>query len=320
MNSKKNIKVTVMIPTYNQVDFIREAIGSAIMQTYPNLEILVGDDGSTDGTEKVILNIADPRIKYIRNPINLGRTENYRNLVCNHATGDYVVNLDGDDYYTDPNFISEAVRLIDAAPDVMIVAARAKWHHLGKSYVSDIPKTNYASGLEIMRGLPDPKFFFKHMATVYRRAEAVKIGFYSSNSNSSDWESLYRLALRGQVRYLDRIVGVWRIHNLNESSTVDYRKLMENLEIWPAIYKDAVEHGMTERSARLLCNKCIAYFVSTFAVRVSRKGNDALATFLKLVFAQYSSAAISLIASPKCLARLTLCFLGFYRKGKLVGA
>ena len=94
-NSK--LKVTIMIPTYNQAGFIRDAIDSALAQNYPELEVIVCDDASSDETYQVVASIQDRRLKYIRNPINLGRTNNYKNLLHNHAIGDFVVNLDGDD-------------------------------------------------------------------------------------------------------------------------------------------------------------------------------------------------------------------------------
>ena len=127
MTENRKLKVTIMIPVYNQARYIREAIDSALMQTYSNLEVIVGDDASTDATAKIVAEINDPRLRYMRNSNNLGRTGNYKNLLYNHATGDYVVNLDGDDYYTDPDFISEAVKLIKDDPKVVMVTARASW-------------------------------------------------------------------------------------------------------------------------------------------------------------------------------------------------
>ena len=70
---EESIKVTIMIPTYNQAVFIREAVDSALAQTYSNLEVIVGDDASTDGTQEIVAKINDPRLKYVRNVCNLGR-------------------------------------------------------------------------------------------------------------------------------------------------------------------------------------------------------------------------------------------------------
>ena len=56
-------KVTIMIPTFNQAAFIGEAIDSALAQTYSNLEIIVGDDASTDATPQILAKITDSRFE-----------------------------------------------------------------------------------------------------------------------------------------------------------------------------------------------------------------------------------------------------------------
>jgi len=87
-NEDDKIKVTIMIPTYNQSAFILNAINSALDQNYPNLEVIVGDDASTDTTSEILKTIDDSRLKIVRNTFNLGRVGNYRNLLYNHASGD----------------------------------------------------------------------------------------------------------------------------------------------------------------------------------------------------------------------------------------
>lgn len=99
--------VSIMIPTYNQEAYISDAIESALAQDYPNLEVVVTDDCSTDHTAEVVKQyLTDSRLKYHRNTKNLGRVGNYHNTLYNVASGEWVVNLDGDDYFTDNKFIS----------------------------------------------------------------------------------------------------------------------------------------------------------------------------------------------------------------------
>jgi glycosyltransferase involved in cell wall biosynthesis len=309
----RDIKVTIMIPTYNQAAYIRKAIDSALAQTYANLEVIVGDDASSDQTPSIVAGIHDSRFKYVRNLVNLGRVANYRNLLYKHATGEYVVNLDGDDYYTDPNFISDAVALAENEPNLVIIASKASWSIANKSYTSDVPAITEASGFEVINSLPNKLFFFKHMATLYARDAAIKIGFYKTTSNSSDWESLYRLSIRGKVKYLDKCVGVWRIHESNASSASDISNLVSSLAIWPSIYTDAVDCGMNQLQAKVLSARCVAYFASSSCIRVSRCGNEELVKFLHIIFSQYKAAFILLFLVPKYLVRVLFSFAGYYR-------
>lgn len=318
MTGGGKLKVTIMIPTFNQANFIREAIDSALAQTYKNLEVIVGDDASTDATPEIVAKINDPRLRYVRNTCNLGRAANYRNLLYKHAAGDYVVNLDGDDYYTDPDFIKEAVKLIDRTQSVVMVVARATTKAENSEHVSDIPVHEKATGMQLLRKLPDDKYFVMHMATLYARKPALVVDFYRSAAISSDWESLYRLCLRGVVAYLDREVGVWRIHGMNETGTINPVKQLENLAIWPAIYKDAATFGMNSILAKFVSAKCIAFFSQSSCVRVSMNGNAALVKFVIDIFRTYKFAALLLVLTPKYAARVILCLMGYYRRKSIL--
>ena len=90
-SSSKSPLVSIMIPTFNQAQFVGDAIESIISQTYDNLEIIVLDDHSQDSTEKVVKGYDDERIRYIKNEENLGRVNNYRNGLYNHAKGEWVL-------------------------------------------------------------------------------------------------------------------------------------------------------------------------------------------------------------------------------------
>ena len=85
--------VSVVIPCYNQAHFLGEAIESVLAQTYPHLEIVVVDDGSTDNTGEVAARY--PGVRYVRQE-NQGLAA-ARNTGLRHSSGDYLVFLDADD-------------------------------------------------------------------------------------------------------------------------------------------------------------------------------------------------------------------------------
>ena len=110
--AKDHPLVTVMIPTFNQADFVGEAIESAARQDYPNLEVVICDDASTDGTQAVAERFAgDVNIRYYRNTNNIGRVANYRRLLYELANGAWVINLDGDDCFLDRHYIRRAMSI-----------------------------------------------------------------------------------------------------------------------------------------------------------------------------------------------------------------
>ena len=94
----QDILVTIGMNVYNGERFLREALDSALRQTHENLEILVYDDGSTDGTPAILASISDPRVRVIRAETNRGLGHG-RHRLQREARGRYVTWLDADDVF-----------------------------------------------------------------------------------------------------------------------------------------------------------------------------------------------------------------------------
>lgn len=92
--------VSIIIPTYNSADFIADTLASVQQQTYPNWEVILVDDGSTDTTLTIAQNIAqtDHRIRIFKNLTNSG-TGVTRNNALHHCQGNYIAFLDADDLW-----------------------------------------------------------------------------------------------------------------------------------------------------------------------------------------------------------------------------
>jgi glycosyltransferase involved in cell wall biosynthesis len=116
--------VSVCVPTYHDGPFLRQCLQSLAAQTYPNLEILVGDDASSDDTPTIVESMgAESKrpICYVRNPRNLGQFENVNALVA-RARGTYVAVYHSDDVYT-PQIVEKEVAFLEAHPHVGAVFA-----------------------------------------------------------------------------------------------------------------------------------------------------------------------------------------------------
>src|SRR5487761_652260 len=95
--SIRHPRVSVTIPCYNSAPFIRETIGSVLRQTYTDFEVVVVDDGSSDGTFDIVSAIGDARIRVERQENQgLGRT---RNRLLKLSRGDLIAFLDHDDLW-----------------------------------------------------------------------------------------------------------------------------------------------------------------------------------------------------------------------------
>lgn len=116
-----NPKVSVIIPTYNRANSITRTIKSVLDQTYQNFEIVVVNDSPNDETEKVVRNLNDNRIKYIRNEVrtNLPRARN-QGVRESSEDSKYVAFLDDDDIWL-PKFLEKTVKKLEQKKDLVMV-------------------------------------------------------------------------------------------------------------------------------------------------------------------------------------------------------
>jgi glycosyltransferase involved in cell wall biosynthesis len=228
--------VTINIPTYNQEKYIAKAIRSAIDQDYPNLQINVSDDCSTDNTLKIAKTFEREQVKVFKTSTNAGRVANYRNMLYNLSKGEWVVNLDGDDCYNDPTFISEAVELLTMHPScVMYVAGSSSLdEETGKIQKAPIYLKNVVT---ILKGTDYVLNFYKygqigqHFSVIYNRDIALQTNFYILDSLGADTDSICRLALKGNVIVHKKWIGVWTSHSRNASYTLHMTNVQKELNM-----------------------------------------------------------------------------------------
>lgn len=107
--------VSILVPSYNGAAFLREALDSILAQTYPNVEILLLDDASTDNTAAIAADY-ESRIDYIRQPSNLGIYDNV-NVGIARARGEFIATYHSDDIYL-PTIVEAQVTYFRAHPEV----------------------------------------------------------------------------------------------------------------------------------------------------------------------------------------------------------
>jgi glycosyltransferase involved in cell wall biosynthesis len=118
--------VSVCIPAYNCEKYVGEAIRSVLAQSYPAIEIVVVDDGSTDGTLNAIEAIDDKRIKSI-NSTNRGAAA-ARNLAYQNSTGEYIIFFDADDLLS-VDFIAQQMSRMDGRKDAIVLSGWGRFYN-----------------------------------------------------------------------------------------------------------------------------------------------------------------------------------------------
>lgn len=266
-------KVSIMIPTYNQEAYIAQAVESAMMQDYENLEIIIADDCSNDRTGEIAQKYTtDNRVKYFRNKKNLGRVGNYHNTLYKHTSGEWIVNLDGDDYYTDKAFISYMINLIYCHSDKNIVCCYGS--ELGiKHHYKKIIKYKIGHGAYLFPGMTFFNLFYKigrfaHLATLFRRDIAIKDGkCYTFQGIISDFHSLIRLCRYGNV-VVAKVEGYqWRMHGNNATNNFnDYKiKYLNNIRGYMRILVD-MDDALSNYEKRIWFSNMREKAISTYVL------------------------------------------------------
>jgi glycosyltransferase involved in cell wall biosynthesis len=205
------VKVTVLIAVRDGLPWVREAIESVLAQTFPDFELLLVDDASSDGTPEAAEVYGDPRIRVLRNERNLGQVPSL-NRGLREARGEYVARLDADDVCL-PERLERQVVVLDADDSVALVGTwldvvdeRGRlWGKL-RGHVRDFPEFVFAI-------LAD-RYPWGHPSLMFRRDVVLELGGYDETLAPSEDKDLYRrLALaRHGARAIDEPLVRYRRH------------------------------------------------------------------------------------------------------------
>jgi len=216
-------KVSVLIPVYNGERHLTECLESVLAQDYNDLEILIVDDGSSDGSQKIIEQFAarDPRIRWWKNFHNLGQTQNH-NLCLREARGEFIKFVHQDDKLLSTAAIRKlvaaltehpAATLAASASDVIDDRARLKCHRdFFKTGVWDGRHAIQASLEAVANSIGEPT------VVMFRKAQAAR-GFLDDYQQLWDLEMWYHLLEQGNFIYLAEPLCAFRQHAAQQTNT-----------------------------------------------------------------------------------------------------
>jgi glycosyltransferase involved in cell wall biosynthesis len=215
-------RVTIGLPVYNGDRYLAETLDSILAQTFPDFELIISDNASTDRTEGICRKYAaqDRRIRYVRNASNLGAARNY-NQVFELARGEYF-KWNGHDDPLAPLFLERCVEVLDRDPGIVLCFARNRAiDERGEEHdVGSLTARTFASKPQLESPAAHVRFFHAVVADhpqgaifgLIRRsvlAQTALIGSY----RMSDLTLLGELALRGRFHQVSEILQDRRFHS-----------------------------------------------------------------------------------------------------------
>jgi glycosyltransferase involved in cell wall biosynthesis len=250
-------RISVIVTSFNQEDFIGEALQSVVDQDYDELEILACDDASTDGTFEVLRSWAerDPRVRVILAEHNTGLSEN-RNRGLRARTGEFVALLDGDDLMR-PGKLRAQVEALIAHPD-----AAGCLHDAEIFRSEDGEKLGLFSRHAGSRGLReggaelwlDPTYIVLPSTMMFRSDFIPAHLFDTRLPFTADWLFSIEVFRQGRCLVLDRVLVDYRRHGAQltaNSATEHFEGGMLVMALVDARYPELSALARTMRTALL---------------------------------------------------------------------
>ena len=196
--------ISIVMPVYNAVPFLKDAVDSLLNQSFRDFELIVVDDASTDASLEILLSYDDPSIVILKNATNLGNYPS-RNKGMAVAKGRYICVMDADDIAM-PNRLEVQFNFLESHSEIL--ACGSSFRLIGDERVH-ITVRDYES---IQKALLINNCFL-HPSICFRADIIEKLGMYNENYvYASDYDYLCRIALEGPIVNLSDILMSYRWH------------------------------------------------------------------------------------------------------------
>jgi glycosyltransferase involved in cell wall biosynthesis len=228
-------RVSVLMTTYNGAAFIRQSIDSVLGQSFGDFELIVVDDCSTDTTPAILATFADPRLRVVRNPRNLGVVA-ARNRGIAAVRGSYVAALDHDDVSC-PGRLAAQVEYLDRNKRVVLVGTGTMINDNGKLYRTE---TRGAATPGLMRWMLHVGTPLAYSSVMFRAAAVRQLGSFMREECelADDFDLYHRLLSLGEIARLDETLTIYRLHATNTSLTAGGKLFDSAVKILAAVYRD----------------------------------------------------------------------------------
>lgn len=211
--------VSVVIPVYNRVDFIEETIRSVITQDYPSIELIVVDDGSTDGSYQLLLELKSQfnfTLITHQDHKNFGQSASI-NLGMSISSGEFIAILDSDDLFL-PEKITLQINEFDKDPKVDLIYGLGTAIDAEGNYLYDILREDHKESNDPNAVLLDC-YFLLPQNSLARRSVYEKVGSFDENLRAAqDHDMLVRMAEVANFKFVPKYFFKYRRHSNSISS------------------------------------------------------------------------------------------------------
>lgn len=224
--------ISVIIPAFNRAPYIEEALASVFEQKYPNIEVLVVDDGSTDGTYEVLkTHYERGKIKLLTHPSRANRGQSAAlNLGLREARGELIAILDSDDMFA-PAKLEQQAGFLESNPEVGMVYGQGHAVDAHGNFLFEVPANGHSES-----GDPNLLLLDCYMAipggALIRKSVLDEVGFFEEAFRAGqDHDMALRIMEATKTAYLPKLAFYYRKHGDAISTTGLERRWKTGFEI-----------------------------------------------------------------------------------------
>ena len=229
-------KISVLMPVYNGAKYIRQSIGSILQQSFRNFELVIIDDGSTDGTEKIIKEYTDSRIRYFR--IEHSGTSAALNFGVSKCSFEWIARIDADDLNTPLRLEKQAAHLEDN-PDTDILSSWSAYFRDPDKIIFVLREPEEHEDITEALAIHNP---INQSAMMCRKSILEANKFNESLDNNEDFELMFRLKDKCRFHILPEVLVYTRWHKDSRTFATD------NSNIYDMLYLDAFRKMQDSKS------------------------------------------------------------------------
>ncbi|MCX8080821.1 MAG: glycosyltransferase [Bacteroidia bacterium] len=256
-------KLSVLIPVFNGMPYIKEAVESVLNQDFKDYELIITDNQSNDGTWEYVSSLNDKRIKCFRNPVNLGMVGNW-NKALEYARGEYIKVLPADDYLL-PGALRKQVQLLDEHKEaVMVCGAKRVIDSSGKALFTKrfMKKNTLLDGKEAINlVVRSGSNSIGEGGCVMFRSKYLPLtgGFEDDIFYTEDIQLWFKLLLHGKLFVMPDEVAAFRISGISLSVQRSKEQLKGNFKFLDKYYQNK-SFGIKKSSYFLGKAKAFVFF------------------------------------------------------------
>jgi glycosyltransferase involved in cell wall biosynthesis len=235
-------KVSICIPTFNQVEYLHSALESALKQDYDNLEVVISDNHSTDWTFEYLSRITDSRVRVVRPDKHVPMMDNWR-FCISKSQGDYINVLSSDDLLF-PDYTKKMVTILQSYPTAAFAYCSARLIDKEGNILGIRPyhgKNFFRNGSkELKNYLLQPVCL--PSAMMMRRNSYERVGGFRTWKVVGDWDVMLRLLQIGDVVYHNEILAQYRIWSAPERDARFLTHLEEVVKLYETTVAEILRH------------------------------------------------------------------------------